>query len=318
MEILLKDTVDKLNIKDITKKNYLQRILTLHNKLYHETPKSDLNFLNNTENIINFINSEYTSAETQKSFLVAIKSIITYLEFDNSIIEKYNIIISQKRKEIDNKNMNNVKDDKYHEIDKKLWEKILIELKQKITSEYGKLYISKNEITNQRKYNNYVRLLEEYKLLMYYFYQAPTRLEIYNCFLTKSDVNLNYIKDGYYHVNNYKNIKSMGKQKIKLHEKINDMVNNLLIINHGECLFNQYVNHKIVSFNTSKTFGKYITRTLKKYFNVEMSINTLRKSYESNLIQSLEYQKLTNFEKIKKHNELLHGINIANKIYNKV
>ena len=75
---------------------------------------------------------------------------------------------------------------------------------------------------------------------------------------------------------------------------------------------------EIKLFSSRTTYSHHITNIIKKYTGKSINKNTIRKILETSLIQSPEYNQVTNIEKHKAHKKLLHRTNTANEAYNKV
>ena len=71
-------------------------------------------------------------------------------------------------------------------------------------------------------------------------------------------------------------------------------------------------------FSRKEVYSHHITNIIKKYTGKSINNNTIRKIWETTLIQSPEYNQMTNKEKNKAHKKLLHSTNTANEAYNKI
>ena len=71
-------------------------------------------------------------------------------------------------------------------------------------------------------------------------------------------------------------------------------------------------------FSRKEVYSHHIINIIKKYTGKSINNNTIRKIWETSLIQSPEYNQMTNKEKNKAHKKLLHSTNTANEAYNKI
>jgi hypothetical protein len=153
-------------------------------------------------------------------------------------------------------------------------------------------------------------LIDKFFLYMHTHY--PLRLDYYNIPINKKDTNyMTY--DGKiltFYLNQFKNVKSMGPQIITYDDPI--------IRDYLDTLKPDYLLYEKEgkTFNSRVAFGNHLSNLFKKYAGVKVTINDIRKITESNVIQGAGYNKLSNREKNKIHNKLLHQTHTANQSYN--
>lgn len=162
-----------------------------------------------------------------------------------------------------------------------------------------------------------------YKLIAHLYFTIPPLRRDY-CDLKvigiKKDVNDTdnfYVKKtGTVILNDYKNVDNFGKYEFKLPKQIKKIIDELLPLNKSGYLIPQIRdNEKVLS---KDQLGQIINYISEKYLGNKYSINDLRKIYETTLISSPEYQKMSFAEKEKKHAELLHTFMTAQKNYYKI
>lgn len=172
-------------------------------------------------------------------------------------------------------------------------------------------------------------MLESFLLFMSIRY--PIRLSLWNIRLAKSkeglDQNKNYFlikKNGYsFIMNDFKNVKSFGKYEFDVDKEdipaIKMYLKRLLKMKPGaEFLLYNYYNMESMPFGSSDVYSRKLKKLLKERFDKDLTINDIRRSYESHLIQSKRYQNMTNEEQKKEHAKLLHSSSIARLCYRKV
>jgi hypothetical protein len=189
---------------------------------------------------------------------------------------------------------------------------------------------------NKRLQQKYIRDVLDYIILILHIYH-PLRLDYYNMkiIFRKKDLtkDQNYFlikgKHASIHMNIYKNSNSYDKTNI---QQVDPFVTNIILnwIKIYKIIFNnnpEYLlytlktNLNLVNYANRASLGVYLTQIIKKYsgdMQYHITINDIRKIYESNFIQSEEYNKLTNKEKSDIHSKLLHTISSANLDYNKI
>lgn len=226
------------------------------------------------------------------------------------------------------------------EKDAKNWinAKILVDIpltvKKVIEDTFGSLWLtmSKFKKLNKRLKQKYMNMILDYVILFLHTQREPLRLDYALLpveFGIKDATNLDYnvlVVDGpdmVLYMNKFKNIKKIGKQVQIFDKKVVDVIHKWfkllgwMDIDVEYLLYNVKGGLVLEPFKTTNAFGKRLTSTFEKYSGKKISITLLRRIYETSLIQSDEYQKLTNRQKAEKHMKLLHGFNVAQE-YNRV
>jgi hypothetical protein len=168
------------------------------------------------------------------------------------------------------------------------------------------------------------------KMNLFISIRYPLRLSLYNAKITKTKKNLNpnenylYVtpRKLYFLMNNFKNIKIIGKQIIELNKDdakiIREYIKFLNKNKLGEYLLWNFHREPLI-YPSSDMYAHNLKNLLKKNSPaVNITMNDIRKAYETKLINSDYYKTLTNREKELEHLKLLHSPNIANMVYNKV
>lgn len=168
--------------------------------------------------------------------------------------------------------------------------------------------------------------------LAYFNVRYPLRLALWDSRITYTkkglDDSKNYIYIGKQKssliLNSFKNVKSMGPQELAILPKddkvIREYIKQLKMVSTTKplFLFNRYKMKSISPYPNPDVYGLKLKSILKKELGKDFTMNDIRKSYESELIQSDRYKDMTNEQKIKEHAKLLHGYDIAHSVYNKV
>ena len=158
----------------------------------------------------------------------------------------------------------------------------------------------------------------------------PIRLSLWNILITKTKKNIDETKNylfikskGYsFIMNDFKNIKSFGKYEFDLDEQDFPVIKNYLkkistILQKQEFLLYNYY-QGIIPFSSPDIYSKKLKKLLKDKFEKDLTMNDIRRSYESELIQSDRYKNMTNEQQKKEHSKLLHSTSVARLCYNKV
>lgn len=166
--------------------------------------------------------------------------------------------------------------------------------------------------------------------MMFLSIRYPIRLSLWNMRITKSKKNIDETKNylfikskGYsFIMNDFKNVKSFGKYEFDLDKEDFPVIKNYLkkistILPKQEyVLYNYY--QGIIPFSSPDIYSKKLKKLLKDKFKKDLTMNDIRKSYESELINSDRYKSMTNEQQKKEHAKLLHSANVARLCYNRV
>ena len=205
--------------------------------------------------------------------------------------------------------------------------------------EYNELLetYKKPDFTN----DNAKKVIDE--MLMFMAIRYPIRSELSNLIIVKkkydlksySDNEINdstIIKNNYILINNrginlymnqFKNVIEFKPNVIKI-DKIHESVfrDYMKFLKKNDLIFKKFILEsalKIREFPNNTAFSSKLTKLFKlKYPNKNANMNMVRKSYETNLINSEKYKSMTNQEKKNEHSKLLHRMSTANEIYNQV
>lgn len=167
--------------------------------------------------------------------------------------------------------------------------------------------------------------------MMFLSIRYPIRLSLWNMLITKSkkniDDNKNYLfiknNGGYsFIMNDFKNVRSFGRYQFDLDKEDFPVIKNYLkkisnVMPKQEYVLYNYYNG-IIKFSSPDIYSKKLKKLLKDKFEKELTMNDIRRSYESELINSDRYKSMTNEQKKREHAKLLHSDNIARLCYNKV
>ena len=169
------------------------------------------------------------------------------------------------------------------------------------------------------------------KFLLYFSVRYPIRLSLWNLRIAKNkkdmDMNKNYIlikpKQSTIYMNDFKNVRSMGPTQILVNKTDNEVVQKYMkkikiFDRNPEFLLNNWIHGHMVQFSSSDLYSKRLKLLLKDKLDTDISMNDIRRSYETNLIGSDEYRQMTNKQQEEEHKKLLHGKAISHLVYNKV
>lgn len=272
------------------------------NKLHKDLKIEDINneFLNDYNKIIEYLDS-LKSVDDKLANLNAIIKILDNNELKLKYIELRT-------------DLNKIKFDNYKD-----------NIKSNNFVDYQELLdISKNVNFSSK---NIKEILND--ILLYISVRYPIRLQLSNIRIIKNkknikpDINYIYItvKKAQLIMQDFKNINSLGKTIIDIDNEDFIIIKEYLkfmkhFIDNQEFLLYNYHN-KLIPY-TSDIYARTLKTILNKKLNKDLTMNDIRKSYETNLINSDLYKTLTNNEKDIMHKRLLHSMGIAHRIYNKV
>ena len=296
---------------DRTKKNRIAFLKTLKANLAPTTNNYD--FLKNFNIVSKFILDSTKNPATRKTKIITIKSILTLIN-DRSAT-KYDKLIHTLVNDADEYKGNNiVKDDnKWITYEEMLEIPYIIESDIKFV--YNKLFLNEediDELKSKAAKHKYLRTLTEYIISILYCHQAPLRTEWSSVQFKPSKTNNWYDSHkGIIHINDFKNVKKMGPQSWPLSSGIKDQLNeyisilNYIIENPKKLLY--LVGSKDYKEFTNESFSTAFSRIMKHYTKKDISINTMRHVYETHVLNSPNYHKLSIEDKKKVHMRLLHS-----------
>jgi len=162
--------------------------------------------------------------------------------------------------------------------------------------------------------------------LLYFSVRYPVRLSLWNIRIVKTLKSMNstdnfiYIKknSSSLYMNDFKNVNSMGRIIIPV-----DHDDHIILLKYLKSLSNPvyllYNNNQCTPFKNKDQYSRKFKQLLNHALNTEkLTMNDVRRSYESWYIQSDTYKNMENKQKDKIHERLLHTTNTAHSIYNKV
>jgi hypothetical protein len=324
----IKNIIDQSNWADRTKKNRISFLTTLREEL--DPNSKNLNFLKDFSNVSDFLLSKYDNPNTRKNKVLDLRSILNLIG-DDKTIKKYDLLNQILIKDSDDFRANNIIQDKNK--DKIISYSNLLELPKIISDNiifvYSKLFLNNEDINNlksiQAKYK-YLKNLTEYMISSLYLNgDAPVRANWSNVQIDKHDNNINWYdsKTGFIHWNQFKNIKSFGPRSWKLSTNNVKNLNNYLkvlkhIINDPHYVLYQIPTTTTFHSFTPEKFSTYFKKINIKYLKKPLTINDYRKIYESHIINNPNYNNLTNEDKNKIHERLLHSTSTAQSDYLKI
>ncbi len=167
--------------------------------------------------------------------------------------------------------------------------------------------------------------------ILYMSVRYPIRLDLCDLIVThtKRDIddrfNYLYVSTRKIEIvmNKFKNVDSIGKTIIPVDKKDEVIIRKYLnVIKKNNLPFKKLILNyygQVREFKTHIAFGSKLKILLGyKFPNKNLTMNSIRNSYETKIINSENYASLTNKEKVKLHNKLLHTMSIAHGVYNRV
>jgi len=288
--IELEKRMENMNIKDITRNNYLSKIFFLHNTinpLAKDKQVIQMKFFKRHVEVIDFIKSKYDSLETRKSYIVAIIAMLRAMnkyEFVNKyekddegkVINKLKPLGKVYKTELTKmfKSINN-----FHKTDEFK--------KQKNTISNDTIKSIEDENIMLWKHTKDLDYLQNLILLEVYFKTAPTRADYANLIIVddieKIDMNpsINYVdlKTKHFIFNRFKTAKYKGIVKISMVNEDTNYDSYSLI---KELYDIRKINNDVVFLLIKKRAGTPMTpQELSKKFKrlTGISINDARKLY---------------------------------------
>ena len=284
-ENLLKDK------SEITRKTYIQKLNLIKKKYFPDTENFD--WIKKSIEVIKKIKSDDLSDSSKKLFFNALYSVSQDPLYHKEIFS-FGKLIDDKVKE------NKVKPEKLKE------------------------YVSLKEL---KKIVPLVTDLQDKLLISLYVLQPPLRNDYAGVKLLKKNKPYAERKKGNYmvmrpkswmfYLNEYKNVAQFGPQKYKYSTKFNPEIYKILLESY-EVNPREYLIEKRAGYAMSDgDISKRIQMITKKYINKTLSINDIRKIYETDLINSQQYKSMNFKQKEAEHRKLLHSFTTAHSTYHK-
>lgn len=303
-------------LKTNTAKSYANKISVIHKKKYQKdldvnilykiftnNCNSDdekyvienLNYLKEYKQIIDTVNTFYTSLNSQYSYIVPFLTLISYIEQLYKV--SYNDLALYLR-----------------------------ELRDKIEKQRGDNEIKEGNVLIKNFdidviLDNITKLDSSIDKLIYALYtiHPPRRLLDYSEMFISNNIDIDKLDDSknyvicennipsYFVFNKYKTNKFFGKQKVKINNNLSLIIQEFIKINKLN------YNDSLLNNIKSNTLGKYITNICKKIYNFYITETGLRNSY----ITYINNKKLTLNEKKTISQMMAHSLTEQQK-YNKV
>ena len=280
-----------------TKKNYIQRINRLK-KLYFPDD-NDYVFIKKPNRLIKKINSSDYPASTKRDFYISLYAVDANEKYKNEMYKFRD------------------------ETNKKQGESTISEEKLKNYDTMKNL----KKILDIMPEDTYTQVRDKL-LVSIYLLKPPIRNDLESVAIFKKVLDpstnntLNYIqkkdKEFIFYLNQYKTVKKYGAKKI-IYSKSQDpeiynLFKKIIKFNKPFLIVNDTNNNPL----DDKQISALIIKIFENYLNKHVSINTIRHIYETELINSEEYKKMSMTQKKAKHDELMHDFTTAHTDYNKI
>jgi hypothetical protein len=291
MDDLLKDK------SEITRKTYISKLNIIKKKYFPDN--EEFEFIKKPLETIKRINKDNTlSDSTKKLFYASLYSVSNNKAYHAEMINYGSKIVDEVKE-------NKVKESK---------------VKQYITYKQLKSIM---DIISDHDSDIMDRLL-----IGLYVLQPPLRNDYAGVELLeknkpeKERLNGNYMvmrpKSWMFYLNEFKNVETFGKQIYKYSKKFNPDIYHLLKISYELQPRKYLITRPSGVAMTDVDISKRIPQITKRYLNKELTINDIRKIYETNLINSPKYKSMSMKMKEDEHKKLLHSFNTAHTSYNKL
>lgn len=280
-----------------TKKNYIQRINRLK-KLYFPDD-NDYVFIKKPNRLIKKINGSDYPPSTKRDYYIALYAVDPNEKYKNEMYK----------------------------------------FRDETNTKQGESTISEEKLKNYDTMKNLRKILDmmpedtytqvrDKLLISIYLLKPPIRNDLESVAIFKKvlDPNtnntLNYIqkkdKEFIFYLNQYKTVKKYGAKKI-IYSKSQDpeiynLFKKIMKFNKPFLIVNDINNNNL----DDKQISALIIKIFENYLNKHVSINTIRHIYETELINSEEYKKMSMTQKKAKHDELMHDFTTAHTDYNKI
>lgn len=294
------------DLKESTIKEYSRTLNTIKNIVDYKN--NDLLFLKNTNEVSKKILEKYNKNTTIKKFFISIYSTIKKNpDFNIDEKEFYN----KKMLEYRDKTNADIKENKMTQKQQDNW--VSWDIIQKLPDKIKKQLKDTNDDGYLNKYLVYI-------ITVLYCKLPPVRLDYANVKVKTDepkDIDNNYIiikpRSIILIMNDYKNVKQMGQMKMEYPKKIATEIRKWWNYaknktNGDNLIFSISDPNKPMS---NELLGKTLNKIFMNYLGKDITVNTLRHIYETEVITSHEYRKYTIKEKEDIHKKLLHSFNTA-------
>lgn len=170
-------------------------------------------------------------------------------------------------------------------------------------------------------------------IMLYFSVRYPMRLILHNIIVVRNKAHMEDKTKNYIYITNnsvsfvlnqFKTVNELGQQTIKLFDGDAIIVRNYLKflrkhkVSSNKFILNHYLQPLEYNANSPDMYARNLSKKLLKRTGKKLTMNNIRQSYSSALIQSDAYRQMTNQEKDNAHLRLLHTGNMANLAYNRV
>lgn len=306
-------------LRDTSKQTYIRHLKTIYN-LVGEQIYNDVIYT------IDFVNTKYDNNNTRHGHF---KALAKLTNFKGYVEEMRKCATYSKNAYMHN--IVNVNDQNFITLTE--LKNILNIMENDIVKQFGELWIFnfKTWIRRNDLRQEYYRMILDYMILMITI-NHPLRADYYdmNVKYEIDNTNNNFIlvKDDSVelHMNYYKNSTKYKNTNIQIlnEHAYNNIMNFIKLYEYlykrkpEKLLYRPKAKLQCRPIKERQNYLNIVKNTIYHYTNKNISINTIRKIYETDLIQSEKYKYMTNAEKEEEHQKLLHSRHIANDIYNKV
>jgi len=303
-------TIEKSDWADRTKKNRIAFLKSLKKNI--DPDSNNFNFLKNFNVVSKYVLESSKNPTTLKNKILTVKSILKIANEKSA--DKYDKLANSLIEKSDEARGNNIIDeDKWISYDE--MKNIPNLIADDIKFVYDKIFLSYDEIDNLKTISakfKYFRMLTDYIIAVLYCLQPPVRAD-YGIMLLKPGKDSNWLDTNRLVVNfqDFKNVKKMGPiswtliEPVKSNLKQYISILNYIIDNPKYLLY--MIGAKTFKPFTRETFAVFVARLLHKYTNKKISLNTLRHVYETAVVNSDDYNKLSINQKKELHSKLLHS-----------
>ena len=353
-EQFLTTSFKNIKLQETTKNNYIKSILKIYNNLnLHSTNEE---FFYYSDEIIHYINNLKFANSTKRSYYTNILKLLSSIDgFDSNVIKTYelqyqNYVKLEKSDAIEKSDKIASSIDKWctlqelQTIPYLLVDDIINKFKLTKQGEYffSGIFVNYDKYMSfdVRTKIKYLLMVQDFIVTYIHMIRVSLRLEFLTVIIVKeydeSLDNTNYILNSgdimILHLNKFKNLKSFGKSVQILNTEERALINawlnihsynNEFLINHGNDfdvidsrILRTDLNTKLLYFNAESTYSDKIKALTKKYINKSLSCTIIRKIWETYFQTSNSYHSLTNQDKHKLHNQMLHTIGSATSKYN--
>lgn len=236
------------NLSDKSIKAYNSILTNLYKEIFNDEKYNINKFKNNSFKVIEYLNKQ--TPQNKKNKLSPLVVLLPDVSIYKDELYKMFELLKNQPSPIKEQNL----------IDKEKIDDIKKELKENANMLFKKENLTMDELQQ----------IQNYIILSLYTMIKPRRLLDYTemKILNINEAIDNFIKDGYFIFNTFKQSSTKGQQIIKIPKQLQILLNKWIKINPNEYLLYDYNNNKL----TSSTLNK----RLNKIFDDKISVNSLR------------------------------------------